>query len=170
MTRLPRLALAVLAGLLAPVLAMFGWTLAGWALIDPAAIGGIVADGSLLFLVIPALVVTFAYLLLLGLPAVHVLRRLGRANTRNVALAGALLAMLPLGALTFPTNFTSPGSGYSADGVDLVVDGVPTAQAWWQWLRALAGWACLGAISGASYWLTWSRLAGTTAPIGEATE
>jgi hypothetical protein len=153
-----RVAAATGAAVLAPVLAISGWALASAAVVEPALVGRMVSDPAMLHFILPAMVlVTFAHVLLLGLPAVYALVRWRRARVLSVALAGALLAILPIGSLTYPGLFASPGSGYSANGVDLIVDGVPTDAAWWQWLRSLAGLAGLGAIGGAAYWWVWSR-------------
>ena len=75
------------------------------------------------------------HLIVLGLPAIAWLRRTARFRPGPMAIAGAIIAMIPVGILTFPL---APW----ADNTDT----------WGDWVEAMVVFAPIGALSGLAFY------------------
>lgn len=98
------------------------------------------------------LAVSMVCVFVVGVPAYLVLR--GRPALRwwGAWLAGFLLAAIPFALLTFPRLTANPGEFMAADGVQLIVDGVPTFAGWIQYLGGVALFGAFGTLAAAAFW------------------
>lgn len=95
------------------------------------------------------LAVSMVCVLVLGVPAYLALR--GRPALRwwGAWLAGFFLAAIPFALLTFPGL---SAEFVAADGVQLIVDGVPTFAGWVNYLGGVALFGACGTLAAATFW------------------
>ena len=99
---------------------------------------------------------------LLGVPAVLLLRRMGRLGWRSVSVAGIVLGALPIAALGWPDRHEeiafSAGQNWHGHYVDTYVAGIPTHYAWLLYGESILGSAALGLASALVFFAVWRRL------------
>ena len=54
---------------------------------------------------------------------------------------------------SWPLRYASPGSSASVNGVDTMIDGVPTTAGWLQYLYGVAFFGIFGILAAAAFWL-----------------
>ena len=117
-----------------------------------------------------SLLVSLAWVVVLGLPAFFLLRFLHRERITTLLAAGFVTGGLPLAILGWPLD---PGSRSSfsttwhGEFVDMVKDGVPTLYGWLSYLEGIAVTGVLGAISAATFWYVWVYFSRRPEPAGD---
>ena len=144
--------LASVAALLTPpfVFALLNWTLVAGLYGDANSNGQFV----LLLMWMAALCVSLAHVLLLGLPAVALLRTWGCLRWRSLTAVGAVLGAMPMAVYSWPRFL--PGEGAADSRGVMVVDGIPTAAWWHGYINGVASMALIGALTGLVFWLVWT--------------
>ena len=148
--------------LLASVAALFTPPFA-FALLNWTLVAGLYGDANsngqfvLLLMWMAALCVSLAHLLLLGLPAVALLRKWGWWRWWSLTAVGAALGAMPMAFYSWPRFL--PGEGASDSTGVKVIDGIPTAAWWHGYAHDVASMALIGALTGLVFWLVWARSA-----------
>jgi hypothetical protein len=155
MKPLARIFWSALAAVLVPTLitvAYFGFSMA---------IAGDNNGGIFILMLLAALIVSFAHVLILGLPAAFCLNELGRLNAWSIAVAGFIAGSIPFGILTWPIDGSKYPGGYSywdgAKMVDAKINGIPTLIGWIDYLKGVFLPGALGLAAGVAFWLIWSN-------------
>jgi len=131
-----RLILAFVAAVLTPTLVLVCWYLYGqFAMFDSN--DPYIWVRTRGFFVI-CLAISAAHVIALGTPAYFLLRWRGLLRWWSALLTGFVLGAVPVGLFSWPLRYASPGSYASADGVDTMVNGVPTMAGWLQYLRGVS--------------------------------
>ena len=134
---------AFVAAALAPVAVFLGTMLL---------LGGKAVLTSLPLMGFSSFVVSAGHVLFLGLPAVFTLHKLGRLRLRATLLVGLVAGCVPMAITTWPVTDTN--SGYTSNGVELLVNGIPTAAGWARYCYGVLSAGLLGAIGGLAFYLT----------------
>jgi hypothetical protein len=105
-----------------------------------------------------SLLVSLAWVVMLGLPAFFLLRFLRKERISTLLAAGLVTGGLPLAILGWPLDPDSKSSfstTWHGEFVDMVKDGVPTLYGWLSYLEGVTVTGVLGAISAATFWYVW---------------
>lgn len=100
-------------------------------------------------------VVAIAHAFLLGLPVGLLIKKFDLVSARSAALGGFLIGALPL---TLWLALTPPPSYSSSGGVVTAIDGVCTAEGWWEILRGSGLNGAAGLVGGLCALVIWRRL------------
>jgi len=114
-----------------------------------------------------AFYIALGHAILLGLPLFLILRSRQWINAISSTVGGFIVGVIPGGVLSWP--LTPGGGSVSIRGVPTVVDGIPTAAGWAQYLEILFYLGCFGAVAGFVFWLVLKvsgGLATTTKAVG----
>lgn len=98
-------------------------------------------------------IVSGAYVVILGLPTYFVMRRLNAIRWWSTIIAGSVLGAVPMAILSWPLQYSGTGASAIIDGVETLVNGVPTTAGWLQYLLSLAYFGGFGAVSALAFWL-----------------
>lgn len=144
-----RLIVALVAAVLAPTLALGSWYLYGqFAIFEPndpyiwVRTSGFVAS---------CLVVSGAHVVVLGIPAYLLMRWRGLVRWWSALLAGFILGAVPVGIVTWPLLHARPGSYASSNGVEIMVNGIPTMAGWLQYAAGAAFFGAFGLLAAAAF-------------------
>ena len=146
-----RLVIAFVAAVLAPTLAVVLWYLYGQFDIFDAS-DPYIWVRTRGFLVL-CLVISAAHVTALGVPAFFIRRWRRALRWWTTLLAGFILGTLPAAVFSWPLRYASPGSSASVNGVDTMIDGVPTTAGWLQYLYGVAFFGIFGILAAAAFWL-----------------
>jgi hypothetical protein len=116
--------------------------------------------GSLSLLTI-AFFVALAHAVTLGLPFYLLLRLKNWINGISTPLAGFIIGAIPVGVVTWPLRFPELRTNASVGGVQTMIDGMPTAAGWLQYLQGLLFFGAFGFVGGLAFWATLRSTAGT---------
>jgi hypothetical protein len=99
-----------------------------------------------------AFFVSLGHAILLGLPLFLILRSTRWINAISSTVGGFIVGVIPGAFLSWPW---SPGSATSVSirGVPTIVDGIPTAAGWAQYVEISFYLGCFGAVGGFVFWL-----------------
>ena len=146
-----RTVIAFVAAILAPIFVLVGWYLYGqFATFEISDPNIWVRTRNFLLL---CLVISLAHVTLLGVPAFLLLRLCGALRWWSTLLSGFTLAAIPVAIFTWPLRHAGPGSYSSANGVDTMIDGVPTTAGWIQYGQGVAFFGMLGLVAAAAFCL-----------------
>ena len=148
-----RTALAFLAATIGPALFLIGPYLYGSFQLPVADDGYLwvrVKNFSLMTLMASA-----AFVVFLGLPAFLLLRRKQLIRWWSAIGSGFALAALPMAVFTWPLRHSHLKGSSIINGVQTMVDGVPTSAGWLQYAGGVGMIGGLGAIGGLCFWLVW---------------
>jgi hypothetical protein len=140
---------AFVAAVLAPVFLVVAWYLFGQFAMFEAS-DPYIWVRTRNFLIISS-TITVAHVAALGVPAFLVLRARGALSWWTALTSGFVLAAIPIGVFSWPLRYASPGSSSSANGVDLMVDGVPTAAGWLQYGQGVVFFGVCGFVAAAAF-------------------
>lgn len=120
-----------------------------------------VAIGSLAQLVSVTFIVAVAHVLMLFLPTIVLLWRLGWIRWWSSVLAGFALGCLPIGVWLWPLHYSGTfvasvvwqGGGM----VQTAVNGVPTLAGWLQYAGIVLQFGLCGAVGGLAFWFVWRQ-------------
>ena len=104
-----------------------------------------------------SLAVSAAHVFFLGLPAMLLLRRFSVIRLRNTLVCGFVLAMIPMGFISFPLQYEGYGSSSTVNGVQMMVDGVTTAAGWIDFVQGMLFAGCFGLLAAGAFWLVWRK-------------
>jgi hypothetical protein len=100
-----------------------------------------------------AFAVTLGHAVFLGLLVALILRAKRKMQFIPILAGGFLVGGLPGGLFTWPLSPLRHTSA-SSDGVQTVINGIPTLAGWAQYGVILGGLGCLGAVGALIFWLT----------------
>jgi hypothetical protein len=72
-------------------------------------------------------------------------------------LSGFIMGAIPEGILTWPLRFTELQSSAVANGVQTMINGVPTMAGWLQFFAGAAFFGACGVAGAAGFWLVWRK-------------
>jgi hypothetical protein len=104
------------------------------------------------FLGLTAVIVS-GFVLVLGLPAYLLLRYLKLVRWWSTFSAGFILGALPMAIFTWPLRYSDMKSSSSLNGVQTMIDGVPTAAGWLQYVEGVLFFGAFGLVAAFVFWL-----------------
>lgn len=106
--------------------------------------------------------VATVFVFVLGVPAVLLLRRLGRLGWQSISVAGIVLGALPIAVLEWPSHHEagafSASQSWHGLAVDTYVAGIPTTYGWLIYGESIASAGALGLLSALVFYAVWRRL------------
>ncbi|WP_237055153.1 hypothetical protein [Microbulbifer sediminum] len=97
--------------------------------------------------------VSGGFVLLLGLPAYFVLRKFRLVRWWSTLGAGFCLAAMPMAVLTWPLKYSELKTSASVNGVQTMMDGVPTLAGWLQFTQGVLFLGVCGLVGALAFWL-----------------
>ncbi len=94
---------------------------------------------------------SWQFRLVLWLPAHFLLKQIKRVTWCSTVVSGFLIAATPIAIFLWP--YGSPGSSASSNGVDTMINGVPTLAGWLDYLQAVIFFGGFGLASAFVFWL-----------------
>jgi len=144
-----KLIIAFVAAVLAPMLALGAWYLYGqFATFESNDPYIWVRTRSFLSI---CLAISAAHVVALGIPAYFLLRWRGLLRWWSALLAGFVLGAVPAAVITWPLRYASPGSYASSNGVEIMVNGVPTMAGWLQYMGGTAFSGACGLVAATAF-------------------
>lgn len=146
-----RTVLAFIAAIALPTVIMVGWYLYGQFQVfeaDDPYIWGRTRG----FLGLTAVIVS-GFVLVLGLPAYLLLRYLKLVRWWSTLSAGFILGALPMAIFTWPLKYSDMKSSSSVNGVQTMIDGVPTTAGWLQYVEGVLFFGAFGLAAAFVFWL-----------------
>ena len=144
-----RLAIATLSAIALPTLIMTCWYLYGQFEIFDANDPYIWVRTKGFFFVV--LAISAGFVVVLGLPAYFLLKQIKRVTWCSTVVSGFLIGATPVAIFLWP--YGSPGSSASSNGVDTMINGVPTLAGWLDYLQAVIFFGGFGLASAFVFWL-----------------
>jgi hypothetical protein len=146
-----RLIIAFVAAILAPACALVLWYLYGqFAMFDSN--DPYIWIRTRGFLVI-CLAISGAHVVALGIPAYLLLRCRRVLRWWSVLLSGFVLGAIPAAVFSWPLRYAGPGSSASVNGVDTMIDGIPTTAGWLQYFGGVTFFGACGLLAAAAFWV-----------------
>jgi hypothetical protein len=146
-----RLVLAFLSAIALPTLIITAWYLYGqfqtFASDDPYIW---VRTRSFLWI---TFVISSGFVLILGVPAYFLLRRISAVRWWSVLIAGFTLGAIPMAILTWPLKYLEMKTSASVNGVQTMIDGVPTMAGWLQFIEGVSFFGACGMVGALAFWL-----------------
>lgn len=99
------------------------------------------------------LTISTAYVVALGIPAYGLLRWRNAIRWWSTVAMGFLLGAIPPAVLFWPLRNDDSKIPSSVDGVQTMIEGMPTATGGMQFLAGITTFAALGAVGGLAFWL-----------------
>lgn len=148
-----RIAVALTAAIVGPALLLIGPYIYGSFQLPVANDGHLwvrVKNFSLM-----TLMVSSGFVILLGVPAFLLLRWKRLIRWWSTIGSGLLLAAVPMAILTWPLRYSHLKGSSIINGVQTMIDGVPTTAGWLQYAGGVGMLGGLGAVGGLCFWLVW---------------
>lgn len=146
-----RLLSAFLSAVIFPTLLIVGWYLYGQFSIfesdDPYIW---VRTRNFLLLV---LMISTGYVVLLGIPAFYLLKKLNVVRWWSTIGVGFILGALPMAILTWPLNYSGLKTSSSSNGVQTMIDGVPTMAGWLEFFTGVSFLGACGFLGALAFWV-----------------
>jgi len=159
-----RLFLAFLAAILAPTLILAAWYLYGqFQTFDSADPYIWIRTRSFLTI---CLVISAAYVVALGIPAYALLRWRKAIRWWSTIAMGFLLGVIPPAVLFWPLRYGELKTTSSFNGAQTMIDGMPTAAGWMQYLAGITSFGALGGVGAFAFWLVARRLLSVPRNVG----
>ena len=146
-----KIVLAFLAAILTPACLMTLWYLYGQFATFPADDPYIWVRTRGFFVICFA--ISAAHVLLLGVPGYLLLRWRNAVRWWSIIASGFALAAIPVALWSWPLRYPELKSSASINGVQTMIDGVPTTAGWLQYAEGIFFFAACGALSGLAFWL-----------------
>lgn len=99
------------------------------------------------------LAISAAHVIVLGIPAYLVLRWRGSLRWWTALLSGFVLGAIPVGVVSWPLCYSDLKSSATSNGVQIMVDGIPTMAGWFQYLGGISLFGAFGIFSAAVFWV-----------------
>jgi hypothetical protein len=148
-----RLIIAFVAAVLAPTIALVLWYLYGQFQVFDSGDPYIWVRTRGFFVI--CLLISLAHVVVLGIPTYLVLRWCDALRWWSTFLSGFVLGVIPFGVLSWPLRYASPGSSATVDGVETMVNGVPTTAGWLQYLGGVSFFGACGLFAAMVFWVVW---------------
>ena len=103
--------------------------------------------------VIICVAISALHVVLLGAPAFALLRWRNAVRWWSIIACGFILAATPIALWSWPLRYPELKTSASFNGVQTMIDGVPTAAGWLQYAQGVVFFAACGALSGLAFWL-----------------
>jgi len=146
-----RLILAFAFAIIVPTAFITGWYLYGqFQIFEPDDPYIWVRTSKILVL---SLFVSGGFVLVLGLPAYFVLRHFNFVNWWSTIIAGFTLSSVPAAFFSWPLGYSGTRTSSSINGVQTMVNGVPTTAGWVNYLEGILFFGLLGATASFAFWL-----------------
>jgi hypothetical protein len=100
-----------------------------------------------------AFITAFAHAIVFGLPTYFLLRKKNLARWWASGLCGFIIGCIPFAILTFP--FGPSNHSFSADGIPMIVNGVPTLVGWKSYIEGTLKFGGYGLSGGLAAWCVW---------------
>lgn len=137
-----RIVIAFVAAILAPVIAIVAWYLYGqFSMFDLSDPYIWVRTRGVFFI---CLAISAAHVMALGIPAYLLLRWRGLFRWWSALLAGFALGSIPVGVFSWPLHYAGSRSSASVNGVETMIDGVPTMAGWLQYVEGVSFFGACG--------------------------
>jgi len=150
-----KLSLSFLAAITAPAVLMVAWYLYGqFEMFEPDDPYIWVRTSKFMFM---STAISASYVLILGVPAFLLLRWLNAIRWWSTLGAGFVLGAVPVAIFTWPLRYAEFKSSASVDGVQTMIDGVPTLNGWFQYIYGASFMGACGAAGALAFWLVWRR-------------
>jgi hypothetical protein len=150
-----RTVVAFVAAVLLPTFVVITWYLYGqFAMFEPDDPYIWVRTGRMLEI---CLSTATAYVVILGVPAFLLLRKLRGIRWWSTIGTGFILGSLPVAILTWPLRYPELRTSASVDGVQTMVDGTPTVAGWVQYASGFSTVGFLGAVGALAFWVVSRR-------------
>jgi hypothetical protein len=103
------------------------------------------------FLVICITMAT-AYVIVLGVPTYLLLRKLNAVRWWSTIASGFILGAIPVAILSWPLRYFGIRTSATVNGVETIVDGVPTYAGWLQYASGVSFVGAIGAVGAIAFW------------------
>ncbi|RYY02074.1 MAG: hypothetical protein EOO53_15230 [Gammaproteobacteria bacterium] len=100
-----------------------------------------------------AFIVSSLYVFLLGTPTYYLLRYFNLVRWWSTLIAGFLLGAIPMAVLTWPLKNPEMKTNASFDGVQTMIDGLPTLAGWIQFIEGVSFFGACGLAASLVFWL-----------------
>lgn len=97
--------------------------------------------------------ISSCYVVLLGAPAYLVLRHFNLIRWWSALLAGFILGAVPVAVFTWPLNYSGLKTSATIDGVETIINGVPTMAGWIQYIQGVSFFGVCGVVAALAFWL-----------------
>lgn len=142
-----KLAIAFVSAFVCPALMITAWYLHGQCAILEADDPYIwIRTRGFFFL---CLIFSAGFVLLLGVPSYFLLRKFDKIHLWSTLLAGFILSAVPMAIFSWPSRFTNA----SLNGVQTVIDGIPTIAGWLQFIGGITFIGGCGIAGAFAFWL-----------------
>ena len=146
-----RIALAFLSAVTLPAMLMTAWYLYGqfqtFEADDPYIW---IRTRSFLWL---TFLISGGFVLILGLPTYFLLRYFKVVRWWSTLAAGFILGAAPMAVFTWPLKYPELKTSSSVNGVQTMIDGVPTMAGWVQFIEGVCFFGGCGLVAALAFWL-----------------
>ena len=97
--------------------------------------------------------ISAAYVIVLGIPTFLLLRWRNLVRWWTTISGGFLLGAVPVAVISWPLRYSELRSSATIDGVQTIINGVPTLAGWLQYLEGLSFMGACGVIGATAFWL-----------------
>lgn len=97
--------------------------------------------------------ISAGFVFLLGLPAYFVLRKFQLVRRWPTLCVGFSLAAIPMVIFTWPLKHLEMKKSASVNGVQTMIDGVPTLAGWLQFVQGVLFFGVCGLLGALAFWL-----------------
>jgi hypothetical protein len=145
-----RLIIAFAVAVLAPALGLGGWYLYEQFATPPSDDPYIWVRTRWFFII--CFNISAAHVVALGIPAYFLLRWRSALRWWTALLAGFVLGALPMAVFSWPLRYANPENFLSVNGVEMMVNGVPTMAGWLQYLKGVSFFGACGLVAAAAFY------------------
>lgn len=146
-----RLTIAFISAIFLPTLLMTAWYLYGQFMTfesdDPY-----IWVRTRNFLIL-CIAVSSGFVFVLGVPAYFLLQRLKAVRWWSTLATGFTLGAVPMAIFTWPLKSPELKSSASVNGVQTMIDGVPTMAGWFQFIEGVLFLGVCGMVGSLAFWL-----------------
>lgn len=93
------------------------------------------------------------FVLILGLPTYFLLRYFKVVRWWSTLIAGFILGAVPMAIFTWPLRYPELKTSASVNGVQTMIDGVPTIAGWVQFIEGVSFFGACGLVAALAFWL-----------------
>jgi len=97
--------------------------------------------------------ISSGYVLILGLPTYFLLRYFKIVRWWSTLVAGFILGAVPMAIFTWPLKYPGLKTSSSVNGVQTMIDGVPTMAGWIQFIEGVSFFGACGLVAALAFWL-----------------